>query len=208
MERKDFIDVLVGNDYRICHAIAEEMYHNEDAIQSCCATLIIQLSNMRRNNPQIDATINKLETERNQFAKARELYETLTAELEAKAEEEASKPRDDMKAVIALYWQPIAEAYPKARDYLETLMKRMDSEPITFFQAKEMMDDYIARNGFVPTLIGALSPRAESEVDTDVPTERGTESERCEERGFHSGPFPTRRREDELYAIEDEADDG
>lgn len=172
-ERRDTIEKLVGDDYRICFGIANDLYRDEATVQACCATLMIQFNNMQRQNPKLYEVMKEYESEKAQFIKARELFAQKAEELERTREEyEKAKAEEDIGMIIREYWAPIVEVFPKAGAYLDVVLSR--SEKPSFNDIKERMTDYMARNGVAPAFIGAVTPisedaneRSEENVPTD-----------------------------------------
>lgn len=123
----NLVDMLVGDEYRMCFAIAEKLYEDEQARQACCATLMIQYSNLRKTNVKLKEAIDAM----NAIAKS-----------EASTERHAS----DTGEFLRLYFAPLAKAYPKAGDYLEHMVATDGYSDVS--DAIERMQDYMRRNGF------------------------------------------------------------
>lgn len=152
----NLVDKLVGEDYRACYAIASSLYTDEQARQSCCATLLIQYVNVRKTNVKLKEALDSLEGARKAYIVATERYES---DERKRSEEEAQHISQEEKAEIVrsmrasfarTLYEPLEKVYPKAGLFLSNLLASYNWTTLDDIDAR--MRDYMARNGHTFTL--------------------------------------------------------
>lgn len=120
------IEKLVGEDYRECYEIASSLYSDEQARQACCATLMIQYSQIRKSNVKLAEALRMLEQARQGLEHNTVVRENMTWE--------------DVKNI----YNPLVSSYPKVGKYIDSLSEMN----LTFSEIDSRVRDYMHRNGF------------------------------------------------------------
>ena len=152
-EGLNLVDKLVGEEYRMCYEIASTLYTEENARQACCATLMIQYSNIRKSNVKLKEALDSLYAIRAHYQDATERYRVSDEDMKMEVHHKV------VANFARLYFAPLVKAYPKAQGYLKEILDGRGY--MDFAEITSAMEDYMARNGFGFKFICELREREE-----------------------------------------------